>query len=179
MIATCLDDYLAKAFLGLALRITEVWPESAKGITGPAEDAANRRADRYSKRAGMAAFAVFPGASYAFKEGEAFRRLEVKFGELNKNQTHSTAQRESSASGKTPDQANTRRLQRRPPGRPIDPENIEAYHIYSTGGKTDEAYKNAFEHWCTSKGIAQPKKLERDAFKKRWIAWLCVSRPGE
>ncbi|MCL4872014.1 MAG: hypothetical protein KJ063_23890 [Anaerolineae bacterium] len=57
-------------------------------------------------------------------------------------------------------------LQRKQPGRRPDPENDIAFQKILEGNQTDKAWTDAFDYWCREKGLADPKKAERDAFKK-------------
>lgn len=57
-------------------------------------------------------------------------------------------------------------LGRRRPGRKVDPENIEAYLTIIEGNKSEEAHRRAFALWCDRKGIRNPGRHDRNAFKK-------------
>lgn len=61
--------------------------------------------------------------------------------------------------------------QMKPPGRHVDKWNPIAYDILNDGG--EDAEKRAFAEWCLQRGIKNPSKGDREAFRK------AMEREGE
>jgi hypothetical protein len=55
-------------------------------------------------------------------------------------------------------------LQNKAAGRKVDPSNPIAFDILNDGNENSE--KRAFEYWCSERGIENPSRGDRDAFKK-------------
>jgi len=58
------------------------------------------------------------------------------------------------------------KLQLKPPGRRPDPENEIAFRIILESSNKQDGQERAYQYWCDEKGIVEPQKRDRDAFKK-------------